>query len=175
MADARKTVPVAEYDPAWPAHFQRLARRAAEAIGAAALAVEHVGSTSVPGLAAKPVIDLAVLVRPEDVPHAIGRLAGIGYVHQGERGIPGREAFRSPAGEPKHHLYVCVPGSPGVRDHLLFRDYLRAHPDVAREYADLKRRLALRHHDDREAYQLAKGPFIDAVTRRAAEEARGEG
>jgi GrpB-like predicted nucleotidyltransferase (UPF0157 family) len=175
MADARKTVHVAEYDRAWPAQFQRLARRAAAAIGDGVLAVEHVGSTSVPGLAAKPVIDLAVLVRPEDVRHAIDRLAEIGYVHQGERGIPGREAFRTPAGEEKHHLYVCVAGSPGVRDHLLFRDYLRAHPDVAREYADLKRSLAVQHRDDREAYQRAKGPFIDAVTRRAAAEASGEG
>lgn len=143
----------------------------ADAVGSAVLAVEHVGSTSVPGLAAKPVIDLAVIVRPEDVPLAIRRLAEIGYVHRGDQGIPGREAFRTPPGEEKHHLYVCVAGSAGVRDHLLFRDYLRAHPEVAREYADLKRRLAREHRDDRDAYQAAKAPFIDAVTARAAAEA----
>lgn len=171
MADAPKTVQVAEYDPAWPARFQQLARRAAQAIGQRVMAVEHVGSTSVPGLAAKPIIDLAVVVQPEDVPHAIERLAAIGYVHEGDKGIPGREAFRTPPGEEKHHLYVCVAGSRGVRDHLLFRDHLRAHPDLAREYAELKRRLAERHRHDSENYQEAKSAFIEAVTERAAAEA----
>lgn len=171
MADAVKPVTVVEYDPAWSAAFRALARRAGEAIGGRVMAVEHVGSTSVPGLAAKPVVDLAVVVRDEDVPHAVERLAALGYVYQGERGVPGRHGFRSPPGEAKHHLYVCVPGSPGLRDHLLFRDHLRAHPATAREYADLKRRLALHHRDDRDAYQQAKSAFIDAVTRRAGAEA----
>jgi GrpB-like predicted nucleotidyltransferase (UPF0157 family) len=171
MADAIKSVTVVEYDPAWPAAFQALARRAADAIGERVMAVEHVGSTSVPGLAAKPVVDLAVVVREEDVPHAVERLATLGYAYQGERGVPGRHAFRAPPGEARHHLYVCVPGSPGFRDHVLFRDHLRAHPDTARDYADLKRRLAIEHRDDRDAYQQAKSAFIDAVTRRAAAEA----
>jgi GrpB-like predicted nucleotidyltransferase (UPF0157 family) len=166
--DAPGSVHVAEYDPAWPQRFEHLARRAAEALGDVVLAIEHVGSTSVPGLAAKPVIDLDVVVRREDVPRAIDRLASIGYVHRGEQGVPGREAFRPPPGEAKHHLYVCTPESPGLREHLLFRDWLRAHPDAAREYAELKRALADRHRDDREAYQEAKGGFIHAVTQRAA-------
>jgi GrpB-like predicted nucleotidyltransferase (UPF0157 family) len=171
MADAVKSVAVVEYDPAWPGAFRALARRATEAIGERLMAVEHVGSTSVPGLAAKPVVDLAVVVREEDVPHAIERLAPLGYVYRGEQGIPGRHAFRSPPGEAKHHLYVCVPESPGLRDHLLFRDHLRAHPDTARAYAGLKCRLATEHRDDRDAYQQAKSAFIEAVTRRAEAEA----
>lgn len=171
MPDAVKSVTVVEYDPAWPGAFLALARRAADAVGERVMAVEHVGSTSVPGLAAKPVVDLAVVVREADVPHAVERLAALGYAYQGERGIPGRHAFRSPPGEAKHHLYVCVPESPGLRDHLRFRDYLRAHPETAREYADLKRRLALQHRDDRDAYQQAKSAFIEAVTRRADAEA----
>lgn len=169
--EADRCVHVAEYDPAWPEQFRHLARRAADALGGLAVTIEHVGSTSVPGLAAKPVIDLDVVVRREDVRRAIDRLAASGYVHRGEQGVPGREAFRAPPGDPKHHLYVCVPDSPGLRDHLLFRDYLRAHPQTAREYAALKRDLALRHRDDRGAYQDAKGAFIDAVARRAAEAA----
>jgi GrpB-like predicted nucleotidyltransferase (UPF0157 family) len=169
MADAPKSVHVGEYDPAWPEQFRVLARRAEGALGDVALAVEHVGSTSVPGLAAKPVVDLAVVVRREDVPRAIERLATLGYVHEGDKGIPGREAFRTPPGEAKHHLYVCIPESRGLRDHLVFRDYLRAHPDVAREYADLKRRLAAEHRYAPEAYQLGKGPFIEAVMRRAGQ------
>ena len=167
MADAVKSVVVVEYDPAWPAAFRALARRAADAIGEPVMAVEHVGSTSVPGLTAKPVVDLAVVVREADVSRAAGRLAALDYAYRGEQGVRGRHAFRSPPGETKHHLYVCVPDSPGLRDHLLFRDHLRAHPDTARAYADLKRRLAAEHRDDRDAYQAAKSAFIEAVTRRA--------
>jgi GrpB-like predicted nucleotidyltransferase (UPF0157 family) len=162
-----RSVHVTEYDPTWPEQFRQLARRASDALGEIVLGIEHVGSTSVPGLAAKPVIDLDVVVRREDVARAVERLAVIGYVHRGEMGVPGREAFRPPPGEPKHHLYVCVPDSPGLRDHLRFRDHLRAHPDAAREYAALKRRLADLHRDDRDAYQEAKSAFVDAMTRRA--------
>lgn len=170
-----KPVEVVDYDAAWPARFRALADRAAAALGGIALRIEHVGSTSVPGLAAKPVIDLDVLVRAEDVPAAIERLARIGYAHRGDLGIPGREAFRPPPGEPKHHLYVCVAECRGYHEHLLFRDHLRAHPHAAAEYAALKRRLAAGHRDDGEAYQLAKSAWIDAVTRRAEAERDGAG
>lgn len=168
MTDAPRTVEIAEYDPAWPERFRALAERAASALGEMVLAVEHVGSTSVPGLAAKPVIDLDVVVRPEDLQAAIERLAGLGYAHRGELGIAGRHAFRPPPGEPKHHLYLCVPDSPGLRDHLLLRDHLRADPRAAAGYAALKRRLAEPHRNDPEAYQEAKRAFIDALIRRAA-------
>lgn len=162
-------VEIAEYDRAWPERFRALADRAAAALGGLVLAVEHVGSTSVPGIAAKPVIDLDVVVRPEDVEEAIQRLATLGYVHRGELGVPGRHAFRAPPGEAKHHLYLCAAGSAGLIDHLRFRDHLRAHPHAAAEYAVLKRRLAEQHRDDPEAYQRDKSAFIDALTRRAAQ------
>ena len=168
MGDAPEPVRIVEYDAAWPERFRALARRAAAALGGLALAVEHVGSTSVPGLAAKPVIDLDVVVRPADLDQAIGQLATLGYVHRGELGVPGRHAFRPPPGEPKHHLYLCVAGSEGLRDHLRFRDHLRAHPGVAREYAALKQRLARAYGTDRDGYQEAKRAFIDAVTQQAA-------
>lgn len=164
---------VVEYDPAWPERFRALADRAASKLGDVALAIEHVGSTSVPGLDAKPVVDLDVVVRPEDVERAIEQLAALGYVHRGELGIPGRHAFRPPPGEPRHHLYLCVTGSDGLRDHLHFRDHLRAHPDAAAEYAALKRRLAQQHRGDREAYQRAKSAFIDSLTQRAIAEHGG--
>lgn len=106
------------------------------------------------------------------MPRAIQRLATIGYVRRGHLGIEGREAFRSPPGEERHHLYLCVPESPGLRDHLLFRDYLRAHEEVAREYDRHKRALAEQYRDDRDAYQEAKRAFIEAITRRA-EKANG--
>jgi GrpB-like predicted nucleotidyltransferase (UPF0157 family) len=130
--------------------------------------VEYVGSTSVPGLAAKPVIDIDVIVRsPQDVPIAVERLRTLGYVYQGDKGIRGREAFMWPAGASPHHLYVVVDGSGPYADHIEFRNYLRRHPDVAQEYAALKRDLAERHRDDRLAYTEAKSEFVIAALRAA--------
>ncbi|MHB8947343.1 MAG: GrpB family protein, partial [Bacillota bacterium] len=135
-----------------------------------AVAIKQVGGTAVPGLAAKPIIDIDVVVgSAADVPAAIERLAAIGYVHEGEKGIPGREAFRWPAGEARHHLYVMTQGCPELRRHLVFRAYLRAHPDAVREYGELKRRLAERFRDDREAYTEGKTEFVDRVLKRAEE------
>lgn len=158
---------ILDYDPRWPEVFRAWAERVQDALGGAVIAIEHVGSTSVPDLAAKPVVDLDVVVLPENFQAAIERLAALGYVHEGDKGIVGREAFRWPPGEARHHLYLCAPDSPALRDHRLFRDYLRAHPDTAREYAALKRELARRHADDRIAYQAAKSGFIEMMTRRA--------
>jgi GrpB-like predicted nucleotidyltransferase (UPF0157 family) len=116
------------YSPAWPLEFERLRDRAAAAVGDSAVAIEHVGSTAVPGLAAKPVIDLVIAVEPEDVQAAIDRLTAIGYIHQGKRGVEGREAFGVPEGEPRHHLYVSATDSEELRAQLAFRDRLRAEP-----------------------------------------------
>ncbi len=126
---------IAPYDPAWPQVFESIRSRLAEALGATALTIEHVGSTAVPGLAAKPVIDIDVMIASEaDLPSAISALATIGYVHEGEIGIPGRHAFRPPAGLPKHHPYVCALGSRELQRHLAFRDHLRENARDAQAY-----------------------------------------
>jgi GrpB-like predicted nucleotidyltransferase (UPF0157 family) len=174
-ADKAEAVCVCDYDPQWPERFRILAERMKTALGGLAIAVEHVGSTAVPGLAAKPVVDFDLVVRREDLPRAIELLRSLGYVHEGDRGVAGREAFRWPPGEERHHLYICGPESTAMRRHLLFRDHLRAHPAAARAYADLKRMLAQRHATDREAYQHAKAVFIEAVTQAAAEAERNKG
>src|SRR5262245_13746588 len=98
-------VVIVDYEPLWPSVFESLAQVVSTALGPVLLRVEHVGSTAVPGLAAKPIIDLDAEVRLKDVPEAIQRLSTIGYVHLGERGVAGREAFAAPAGSPAHHLY----------------------------------------------------------------------
>jgi GrpB-like predicted nucleotidyltransferase (UPF0157 family) len=159
---------VIAYDPVWPQLFEALADRAVAALSPLQVHIEHVGSTSVPGLCAKPVIDLDVVVEPACVPQAMERLAAIGYVHEGDGGLPSREAFRWPPGESRHHLYLCTPDTPAFREHILFRDYLRAHPKVAREYEALKRALAERHAKDRRAYQEGKAEFINTIMRRIA-------
>jgi GrpB-like predicted nucleotidyltransferase (UPF0157 family) len=155
---------VVAYDPTWPTLFAALRATVAAALGDVAVAVEHVGSTAVPGLAAKPIIDLDVAIRDEaDLPTASERLALLGYIYQGDKGIPGRAAFAWPPGTPRHHLYVCAQDNQEYRRHLLFRDYLRTHPEVCAAYAALKRDLATRYSTDRVAYTEAKGPFIVAT------------
>jgi GrpB-like predicted nucleotidyltransferase (UPF0157 family) len=163
-------VVIVNYDPAWPGRFESLRDRIAPAVGALAAAIEHVGSTAVPGLAAKPVIDLIVrLAAQDDLPEVIERLAGLGYRHEGDFGVTGREAFATPPGFAvhDHHLYVCAPDWAGYGDQLVFRDYLRAHPDAAAAYAALKRSLADRFRDDRAAYTNGKADYVRSILARA--------
>jgi GrpB-like predicted nucleotidyltransferase (UPF0157 family) len=155
---------ICEYDPRWPLEFARLRERVIEAVGDIVVRVEHVGSTAVPGLAAKPVIDLDVVIRStSDFAFAVERLARLGYDHEGDLGVAEREAFAHPAGEARHHLYVCVEGAEPLRRHLRFRDRLRGDPALAAAYADLKRHLAERFRDDRDAYTEGKTSFIEAA------------
>jgi GrpB-like predicted nucleotidyltransferase (UPF0157 family) len=161
-----KPIVVVDYDAAWPSQFEQLRRPIAAALGDVALSIEHVGSTSVPGLAAKPVIDISVVVSDEGgVRAAIDRLATIGCLHQGNLGIEGREAFVSPAGSIAHHVYVCPEGSPGLANHLAVRDHLRAHSDAAREYGELKKQLAKQFPHDIESYIAGKTDFLLGILR----------
>jgi GrpB-like predicted nucleotidyltransferase (UPF0157 family) len=138
-----------------------------------AAAVEHVGSTAIPGLAAKRTIDIDVLLGSgADLPLVIARLASFGYVHRGDLGVTGREAFRAPPNDVPHHLYVCLPGSHEYRRHIAFRDYLRSHPKDAKAYAILKHELACKFGSDRDAYTQTKGKFVEEILRRASQESK---
>lgn len=160
---------VADYDPSWPGQYDEIAARVRAAfVGAPLVTVEHVGSTSVVGLAAKPIIDLNVVVPTRgDLPEAVVRLASLGYVHEGDKGIAGREAFRCPPGTAWHHLYACAQDNAEHKRHIAFRDYLRAHPDAARQYEALKRDLAAHFRNDRLAYNEGKTDFVEAVLKKA--------
>jgi GrpB-like predicted nucleotidyltransferase (UPF0157 family) len=161
---------VREYDPAWPELFEGLRERVLDALGGLVVAVEHIGSTAVPGLAAKPIVDIdAVVASAEDVPLAIERLERAGWRHQGDLGIQGREAFEPPADAPWHHLYVLPADSEELRRHLAFRDHLRAHPKEARTYAALKRESARRFGGDRRAYTDSKGEFVERIISRSTD------
>ena len=112
-----RTIVVVEYDSAWPELFRQLRPPVWSLVRDVALSIEHVGSTAVPGLAAKPIIDMSVIVASDRaVPVVIARLATLGYVHLGNLGIAGREAFRRPDGLPPHNLYVCPQGSLGLEN-----------------------------------------------------------
>lgn len=164
MKDER--VVIAEYDPRWPAIYEKEAARIVAAAGGLLVRCEHVGSTSVPGLAAKPVIDVLGGVRTlADADAVVPRMVSIGYeyVKKWEDEMPRRRYFvRRVRGVRTHHLHVVETGSGFWRDHILFRDHLRAHPVDAIRYAALKRDLAESLGDDREAYTDAKAEFIEA-------------
>jgi GrpB-like predicted nucleotidyltransferase (UPF0157 family) len=161
-------VVVVDYDSDWAQRFEFFRARITVALGGLATTIEHVGSTAVVGLAAKPIIDMDVLLVSADVlPEAIERLANLGYTHQGDLGIPEREAFLTPADDFPHHLYVCPPYSREFERHLAFRDYLRSHSKEAKAYGDLKHALALRFAHDRAAYIAGKEAFVRELLGRA--------
>ena len=161
---------IVDYQAAWTRHFERLSTHLSSTLGELILHIEHVGSTSVPRLAAKPIIDMDIVIASIDVFERVsGKLAFLGYIHEGTRGIPERESFTRTSGDipypsaPKHNLYVCLRSSRELQRHLSFRDHLRANPEVARAYAKLKRQLAKRHPNDGEAYCDAKTHFIESI------------
>jgi GrpB-like predicted nucleotidyltransferase (UPF0157 family) len=157
-------VEVTAYDPEWPRVFERIRALVWPAVQHAAMALEHVGSTAVPGLAAKPVVDACIVVAsPRDIPHVVKALARIDYIHRGDLGVPGRESFRHPPSLPKHHLYASHRGSLSLKNHLGFRDHLRAHPAAVQEYGSLKEALAKRFPDDIDSYIAGKTDFILSI------------
>ena len=173
---------LADYDPAWPAQFEEERARLQAAIGEWAADIQHVGSTAVPGLAAKPIIDIAVHLHSLiDGFKCITPLVELGYDCLGEFGIPNRIYFRKPTHTPlpgqraghdgtgrTHQIHMYPLNHGQYAKHVLFRDYLRAHPDAAREYEALKRELAVRHAGDIEAYANAKSDFVQSILRSAA-------
>ena len=160
---------VVDYDPGWVSTFKMLRDGLAKSLGDLPVTIEHVGSTAIPGAAAKPVIDIDVVVQSKDsVSQAIRLLSKAGYRHLGDLGIAGREAFESPRGFPEHHLYVVVAGSSEHLRHLLFRYYLRRHPEEVRKYSELKKSLAKKYRNDRDAYTEAKTEFVEGILRRAS-------
>jgi GrpB-like predicted nucleotidyltransferase (UPF0157 family) len=175
---SRGTLPieVVDYDRDWPRQYAAERDRIDAAIGDVTLAIEHVGGTAVPGLPAKPVIDLMVGV--EDIERAGPAVAGLinlgyEYIPELESQLPDRRYFRR--GTPEtHHVHMVPVSSDYWAEHLLFRDYLRSHPQAAEEYGKLKRGLAGRHRLDRDAYRAGKVPFIDTVVAAARREAGGQ-
>jgi GrpB-like predicted nucleotidyltransferase (UPF0157 family) len=161
------TLILVEYQAQWPPQFREVAAEIGRAFAPVGVRVEHIGSTSVEGLCAKPVIDILLgapsLARIEAREHALGEL-GFVYRPAYEVDLPERRYFVRPAGhQPRIHLHAVVRGGPVWQRHLLFRDALRGSRLLAEEYATLKRSLAALHANDKAAYTEAKGPFIARV------------
>jgi GrpB-like predicted nucleotidyltransferase (UPF0157 family) len=159
-------VEVVEHDPTWAARFEAERPQLAGIFDGRAVAIEHIGSTSVPGLCAKPIVDILVGLRELKLADAeIDAMERLGYEYLGEFGLPGRLYFRK--GEPRtHHVHVVAYGGEHWERHLAFRDTLRSNPDERRRYDELKRRLAAEGHP-REVYSELKTPFIREVEARA--------
>ncbi len=172
-----RIIEVVDYSPMWPIAFEELNSLYQEKLHGLYKTIEHVGSTSVPGLAAKPVLDIDIVVEAgADLTTIIQKLSTLGYSHVGDRGIPDREAFKRlddtvPYAEEKtkwmeHHLYVCREDSTSLKNHLTLRNYLRANASALNEYATLKRKLAQAHSTDINAYIEGKSAFIAAILSR---------
>lgn len=191
-------IEITNYDHAWPKQFLAEGKRILDVVGPLLAGLEHIGSTAVLGLAAKPVIDMLAGVRETGVistmhekpsllptgevaPAGNARhlalvhgLIGIGFAYFGEHGIPGRLFFKRSAGETRMvHLHVVVHDSELWRRHISFRDYLRAYQQVAQQYEALKRKLAREYPTDRDAYTRGKHAFIAQCLQAAASWTRG--
>ena len=158
-----KKVIVVSYDENWQAEFEQIRDELVVALGELIIDIEHVGSTAVPWLCAKPIIDIDVVIKDYNVFETVkSSLAEIGYVHEGDLGIKDRHAFKYD-GKPhlmRHHLYVCPKYSEELKRHIAFRDYLRGNQADRKWYDTVKMQAAKRYPDDIESYMIAKSSCI---------------
>jgi GrpB-like predicted nucleotidyltransferase (UPF0157 family) len=161
-----KNVVVEEYNPAWENEFRKIEDELLFVLAGKILSIEHVGSTSVKGLAAKPIIDIDIVI-DDNFDEVKSLLEEIGYCHEGDLGIPGRDAFKY-EGKPNlrmHHLCVCKRDNEELQRHITFRNYLREHPDIRDRYGAVKKEMALQYSDDRDSYILGKSSIIEEIYR----------
>ena len=161
---ADRRVVVEDYNPQWVEEFNKLKSMYEKVIGNLVISIEHVGSTSVVGLAAKPTIDIDIIIRPENFDAVKKGLASLGYIHNGDQGIKGREAFRLPNELDfkrfRHNLYVCNEDAAELKRHLAYRDYLRTHKEVMKKYGEVKKEAARLCDGDIIKYMDFKGEFV---------------
>lgn len=168
-------VVVTEYSLKWPAQYAAEAENLRQVFGAALVEIHHIGSTSVPGLKAKPIIDIMPLVKDiRTVDDLQDRMVDLGYECMGEYGISGRRYFRKGGELRTHNVHVFEAGSEHVARHLAFRDFLRAHPHEARRYGELKATLAAQHPDDISAYMDGKHDYVQRIEGEALQWSRNE-
>lgn len=161
-----KNVIVLPYDPKWKNDFDEIKQEIVNTIGDLIIGIEHVGSTSVEGLSAKPIIDIDVVISDYSVFDSIvSKLSTIGYVHKGDQGIKDREVFKY-SDKPhllKHHLYVCPQNSKELLRHITFRDFLRNNPEAVKKYSKVKENAAKLFPDNMDKYIEYKSPCIEEL------------
>lgn len=170
MSTPQRVIRIVPYDPEWPRRFAELGSRLRAALGDVALRIDHIGSTAVPGLGAKPVIDIQISVAAlEPVEEFREPLERLGYVYRADNTERTKRYFREPPGQPRTHIHVRRAGSFSEQFPLLLRAYLRAHSDELAGYEELKRELAAKFPHDGAAYTDAKVPYFWEAIRRADE------
>ena len=161
-------VMVVPYDETWKLAFVEIKKELEQAIGDLIVGIEHVGSTSVEGMSAKPCIDIDVIIKDYSVfDTVVQKLDAIGYIHEGDLGIKGREAFQY-ADKPHlmpHHLYVCPRDSEELHRHIVFRDFLRKNPEAVKKYSQVKETAAKLFSDSIDQYIEYKSPYIEELYR----------
>lgn len=165
-------VEVVPPNPSWREEFLAESKRIALVMGENIVTMHHIGSTAIPGIYAKPVIDFLIEVKDITETNAqTAAMAALGYEAMDEFGIPGRRYFRKeqPSGIRTHNIHTYEIGSPEINRHLAFRDYMIAHPDVAQQYSELKRELAKQYPQDIEGYMDGKNEFVQMVEKKALE------
>lgn len=159
-----KTITVIPYDPEWAKEFEKIKNEIIPVISDDIISIEHVGSTSVAGLWAKPIIDIDIVIDDGKLPVIIKKLAEIGYCHRGDLGIIGREAFgyneKEKAHLMKHHLYVCHKDNAELKQHLALRDFLRKNAEYCEKYSNIKIEMAKKFPHDIDNYILGKQPVV---------------
>lgn len=171
MGNPQERIVIENYNPEWAVEFARLKAVYQRYLGHLLLNIQHVGSTSVVGLAAKPILDIDLIIPNKSFFDSVVEvLSQLGYTHRGDLGIIDWEVFRrntavtpedgSDREWPKHHVYVCIRGSVSLQNHLLFRDFLRDHPAQAKAYGELKKQLARQYAYDIDQYIEKKTDFI---------------
>ena len=161
-----RKVSVLPYNKAWKSDFEQIKREIETALGSLIIGIEHVGSTAVEGMSAKPCIDIDVVIRDYSVfDDIVRRLEDIGYIHEGDLGIKEREAFKYSGKEhlQKHHLYVCPHDSTELHRHLTFRDFLKNNPEAVEKYSRVKETAAQLFPDDIDGYIKYKTPCIEEL------------
>jgi GrpB-like predicted nucleotidyltransferase (UPF0157 family) len=173
----RGMVRVVPYRPEWPAYFQSERELLQKILGAKVLEIRHIGSTAIPGMPAKPIIDiLSAVENLADVDDFTDALAAIGYEDKGNGDVPGRRYFvKGSEAARTHHLNFYEMNSPGWIIHILFCEYLKAHDEVAKEYAQLKLKLAKEFPTDRASYTNGKEKFVAGIVEKAARENQQSG
>lgn len=167
----RGTISLSLHNPEWKNLFLEEKGRLLASIGSHILSIEHIGSTSIPGLSAKPIIDMGISIkRFEDGFACVSALEALGYLYKGENGIEHRHYFRTDADIVKFHIHMFPKDHPKLKDHLLFRDYLITHPEEKDRYQQLKKQLSQKYASQRELYTASKSSFIEGILEKAREQ-----
>jgi GrpB-like predicted nucleotidyltransferase (UPF0157 family) len=162
---------VEKYNPEWPKWFEEIKAYLGEGVAKASIRIQHLGSTSIPGMIAKPIIDIIIVIEPDRWEEMKSLLEGLGYYYHGNQGIEERECFRLKDETilPTHHLYVCPKHSYELKKETVFRDYMRTHKRERERLGTLKWSLCEQFNNDRQSYMDGKDAMVKEITQKAFE------